>query len=1490
MVFVHSRFRILKGGKISLIVSSLLYSSTLTFAAPTGGKVTSGAATISQNGNITNIHQTTNKATINWQSFSISQNEIVNFNQPNSSAITLNRVVGNEKSIINGALNANGQVWILNSNGVLFGKNARVNTSGILATTAKLSDEDFNVGNYNFKNTSTNSVINQGTIEISNKGSVILASKEVLNEGTIKAVKGNIHLVGADEYSINLNGNSLVDLRVDKGVLDAMVSNSGTILANGGEVYLTTNAIDELLKGVVNNSGIIEANGIDDVTGHIELFAHGGIAQVGGSITAEGGFIETSGKDFTILADSNIKAKEWLIDPVDLIVNDATAYETALNNGTNTTIQTDNSTGTDEGNIYIVDTINWSSAAKLTLDAYNDIYINADINAPQGSLALYYGQGSVNSGNTSSYYFNNATINLSAGNKFFTKLGNDVSETSWTVITSLGSEGSTTGTDLQGINGNLSGNYVLGADIDGSSTSLWNSGNGWDGIGAGDGSPFTGNFDGLGHTISGISMNRVDPQYYFGLFDNIQNATMKNLTLENFYMSAVNSNAAAASATAALAGYASSVTIENVKVLNSTLTGGRAVAGLIGQATNSDILNSSVVGGSITGYPFNTGGLVGTIGGNSSIKNSYTDTSVYGGSENTGGLVGRLYNTSTIENSYAKGLVSGTNYVGGLVGNISHSTASITNSYASNTVTGSSFVGGLVGDNSIGASITESYYDNEKNTDGTMDDASFGRTKAQLLTLVSNNTWDNSIWGSQSSDFDGYAIGTITLPQLQNSYNGTTLFLYGTGTATNPYRISNWTQLQNINYNTDTLNSGYYYTLTNDLTTSLSDYISIASLTANGNLGWNPIGNEASKFTGYFDGLGFSIDGLSINRNQDNIGLFGYTTLSTISNLGLTNVDIRGATYIGALVGYNDNSIINNSYSSGAINSSGQNFGGLVGINMGSNSEINYSYSSANVTGLVSSNRTGGLVGWNYSGASIKNSYATGNVSAGDGVGGLVGSNESGSVVENSYSTGHVSGTGSWLGGLVGWSNATVTNSFWDTQGSGQATSAGGTELTTAQMSYGKYFFDAGWDIVVDSSVTSSTPILKFDTINNKYVWAVAPLGLTYNLGSKTTAYDGTPKSLSDFYTTSSSIFGSEYDFLNLTSSDYVFQVNGDNVTEYTDEGTYSNIKLVLTNSDNFLSLSNTGNVDGTLSIYNPNATVPNDAQPEDAQPEDTQLKNTITSIIKTIKPSAPTEPKKEFKEPNVQEEVNKNITSIDEVLGELKPKDKPTENSTKNVETTKSIENTIEQESFSSEKKQNSSSDEFQNQNTTNNNPGISLSSNTAETQTKQNEDSTDSNSNETLAKDEKKVVAEQNNESTKPTEDNIQLNDAQIEMTVDGNGNIVYSQSKIEVKVNNNGQLKFGDNSSDVLETMGLSIKDISIRKNKIRIDIVDKKANTNYSASLAEGDSLLNDLVINTKTGKITGTLPKNTSEISVLVKATGEDKTVRIVSLKIKLNIN
>ncbi|WP_119173519.1 two-partner secretion domain-containing protein, partial [Aliarcobacter cryaerophilus] len=538
-MYYKNRFRILKGGLISLVVASNLYG------APTGGTVVSGTATISQNGNTTNINQSSNKAIINWQDFSIKSNETVNFNQPNSNSITLNRVIGNEKSIIDGALNANGQVWLINSNGVLFGKNAKVNTAGIVASTKDISNEDFNNGNYNFKGNSNASIINEGEIKsLANTHATFIANS-VTNKGVIEVHKGTINLIGASDVTLTLNENQNLSLKVNKGVLDALVDNQNLIVANGGQIYLTTNAKDELLKGVVNNSGIIEVNSLDELTqSEVILFAHGGTANISGTINAKGGFVETSGKNLNVTNNSKIQAKKWLIDPVNVTIDNsngtvgnekvgASVIQTTLNNGTDVTIQADN-------DITVNETISYNQN-ELTLNAGNNININKDINVTGGGLSLVYAQAS---GNTTGDYKVNAKVNLANGTTFKTKKGSD-GEINWTVVTA--NDFYTT------LNANKSGNYVLGKDITLSGTNNW--------MAIGDsGNSFTGKFDGLGHTISNLNIDKSSVNYQ-GLF-----------------------------------GYTNSALIRNIGLVDVNIKGNYYVGGLVGYNDNSTIKNSYVTG------------------------------------------------------------------------------------------------------------------------------------------------------------------------------------------------------------------------------------------------------------------------------------------------------------------------------------------------------------------------------------------------------------------------------------------------------------------------------------------------------------------------------------------------------------------------------------------------------------------------------------------------------------------------------------------------------------------------------------------------------------------------------------------------------------------------------------------------------------------------------------------------------------------------------
>jgi hypothetical protein len=299
-----------------------------------------------------------------------------------------------------------------------------------------------------------------------------------------------------------------------------------------------------LLKGVVNHSGIIEANSLDDLTNNqneVILFAHGGTANISGEIKAKGGFVETSGKDLNVKNEAKITAKKWLLDPVNVTIDNqngaigsetvgASVIETSLNNNTNIEIQADN-------NINVNQNITWSTAQELTLNAGNNIYINKEITATNnaGKLALKYGQTSANGG--SSDYYVNAKVNLKAGQNFSTQKGSNVTnKKNYEVITSLGNEGSGTGKDLQGINGNLSGNYVLGSNIDATETNSWNSngGGGFYGFNPiGIYSSYSGTFDGLGHNISNIYINLNSPSV--GLFGSINSSSTVKKPLYHAY-------------------------------------------------------------------------------------------------------------------------------------------------------------------------------------------------------------------------------------------------------------------------------------------------------------------------------------------------------------------------------------------------------------------------------------------------------------------------------------------------------------------------------------------------------------------------------------------------------------------------------------------------------------------------------------------------------------------------------------------------------------------------------------------------------------------------------------------------------------------------------------------------------------------------------------------------------------------------------------------
>ncbi|WP_313175785.1 filamentous hemagglutinin N-terminal domain-containing protein, partial [Massilia sp.] len=259
---------------------------------PAGGKVVAGAATISNpDGNHTIINQTSDKAVLNWQSFSIGEGGYVQFVQRDANSVALNRVVGSDPSAILGNLSANGQIFLVNQNGIFFGHSAKVDVAGIVATTLDIKDEDFMRGDYRFSRGANAparaTVINEGALN-ANGGYVVLAGDYAANKGIVQAQLGTVLLASGDSLTLQMAGSSLINYQVDKATVAhlAGVENSGQILANGGRVIMTADVAQDLASTVVNNSGLIQAQSAVEKNGAIYFEGNGGNVANSGTLDA----------------------------------------------------------------------------------------------------------------------------------------------------------------------------------------------------------------------------------------------------------------------------------------------------------------------------------------------------------------------------------------------------------------------------------------------------------------------------------------------------------------------------------------------------------------------------------------------------------------------------------------------------------------------------------------------------------------------------------------------------------------------------------------------------------------------------------------------------------------------------------------------------------------------------------------------------------------------------------------------------------------------------------------------------------------------------------------------------------------------------------------------------------------------------------------------------------------------------------------------------
>lgn len=392
-----------------LAISLMVAFGASAFALPVGGVVAQGGASISSAAGSTTIVQSSQNVAINWQSFSIGTGEAVRFVQPGSSAVALNRVLGPDPSSILGNLSANGKVFLVNPNGILFARGAQVNVGGLVAATLNITDSDFMAGRYRFAGSSDAAVLNQGTIDAAG-GYVALMGASVGNDGTITARLGTVALAAGNAMTVDVAGDGLLNVTVSQGAVDALARNGGLIQADGGHVLLTSKSAGLLLSSAVNNTGVIQAQAIENRNGTIMLMGdmQSGTVNVGGKLDASaptsgnGGFIETSAAhvniaDNTIIATPSAKGTNgtWLIDPFDFTIATAggniTPAALAVALAGNVTISSNQGTSGVLGDINVNNDVTWSTATTLTLNAVRNLNFNANVTTTTGSLVATAG-------------------------------------------------------------------------------------------------------------------------------------------------------------------------------------------------------------------------------------------------------------------------------------------------------------------------------------------------------------------------------------------------------------------------------------------------------------------------------------------------------------------------------------------------------------------------------------------------------------------------------------------------------------------------------------------------------------------------------------------------------------------------------------------------------------------------------------------------------------------------------------------------------------------------------------------------------------------------------------------------------------------------------------------------------------------------------------------------------------------------------------------
>jgi filamentous hemagglutinin family protein len=524
-------------------------------ALPSGAQIIQGNVSLQQSGSLMNVNSSSAKSIVNFQSFNVGSQSKVNFNLPDANSAILNRVVGGSPSQIFGQINSNGNVFLVNPSGILFGKTASINVNSLFASTLSITDQDFMNGDYVFSQSSQpSSIVNEGSINA--QGSVVLMGGAVKNSGTVNALNGSVKMLVGETVRMTSSDGVSFDVVIDKALsekvqdfntallntgsikanlvelraelensfYDRAVNNSGVIEAmaisgQGGEITLLASSDNG--RSVIENTGKLSANSNDGSGGKINIFSDeinilkgseieasgslaggeillggdylgktnplgaanakqvfvedgvsikadaklsgdggkvivwsdgitvfdGFISAQGGQNGGDGGFVETSGKEFLFLGqNSKVNTKgvnfgTWLLDPLNITISDTgtdTPTLAQLSNPLNFASYSISPLWLDSQatniNLFALNNINFNSALNLTTPgvgltatAGNNINVNAAISTQGGTIDLNTNVGSININNSVSS--NGGVIDLNASGLLGTVNVNGVVDT-----------------------------------------------------------------------------------------------------------------------------------------------------------------------------------------------------------------------------------------------------------------------------------------------------------------------------------------------------------------------------------------------------------------------------------------------------------------------------------------------------------------------------------------------------------------------------------------------------------------------------------------------------------------------------------------------------------------------------------------------------------------------------------------------------------------------------------------------------------------------------------------------------------------------------------------------------------------------------------------------------------------------------------------------------------------------------------------------------